>query len=126
MVPYGNMADKSANYDNIYTANSFSWKDEANGLEKILILKILIKLRQYGQLNQASSMADTCDKNIFIEIKAIDVWNGGAGEAMAPPGKNLSRASSSSGQFKSQCFKRDPSNLIDLFLSTKMGFSSVN
>ena len=70
MFPYGNMADKSANYDNIYTANSFSWKDEANGLEKIIILKILIKLAQYGQLNQASSMADTCDKNILIEIKA--------------------------------------------------------
>ena len=70
MFPYGNMADKSTNCDNIYTANSFSWKDEANGLEKILILKILIKLRQYGQLNQASSMADTCDKNILIEIKA--------------------------------------------------------
>ena len=49
MFPYGNMADKSTNYDNIYTANSFSWKDGANGLKKILILKILTKLRQYGQ-----------------------------------------------------------------------------
>ena len=25
---------------------------------------------QHGQLNQVSSIADTCDKNILIEIKA--------------------------------------------------------
>ena len=70
MFPHGNMADKSTNCDNIYTANSFSWKDEANGLEYISILKFLIILMQHGQLNQVSSISDTCDKNILIEIKA--------------------------------------------------------
>ena len=36
----------------------------------------------------------------------IDVWDGEAGGAMAPPEKNIIRASISSGQYKSSYLKR--------------------
>ena len=56
----------------------------------------------------------------------IDIWDGGAGGAMAPPEKNIIRASISSGQYKSSYLKRGTCSHINLFMLCKNGYIQQN
>ena len=55
----------------------------------------------------------------------IDVRDGGARGAMAPPGKNLSRANVSPGQYKSHCIRKEEHTMQSgrLLCQIRRGFS---